>query len=312
MKVKSYALRLLVAVLLLSLAPTWSNGQEAKVRSVTATTSDGLAFSAWVKRPSITSGEDITIYYSVDNRSGKPIYLVRSMSAKTMIDHDSIIFPRPFVPLGGHEEFDYSFVEVAVGEVSRGQLKVSREEYKEAQLWKVNVGFGYVNDITGLNPLPDQSKDPAPYKAELSLRLQTLLMADLIVEVKEPSSFGQADVHSGASPQSRHVGARSAAIIRGVVFDRKKNGIANATVVLENSSFRKQTISAEVGHFFVAVPAGRYRLVVAAQGFKQRVMETIWVRRSDDNRIKIQLQSETRARDRTLGLKRTPDLQTKR
>ncbi len=184
MKVKWYAPKLLVTILLFSLAATPINGQEAKVKRITAATSDGLMFSAWVMRQSINSGRDIIIYYRVDNHSRKPIYLVRDNTSKTVIEDDAIVFPRPFVPVGGHEEYNYSFTKVAQGGSYHGQLNVSRDEYKEAQSWRIDVGLGYVTDITGLTPRPDQIDDPAPFKSLLDSRIQTLLLSGLSVEVK--------------------------------------------------------------------------------------------------------------------------------
>lgn len=187
MKVESHLLKLLVVVLLLSFAPAQVNGQERKapVRRVTAATSDGLLFSAWVVNQSIESGQNMIVYYRVENRSRKPIYLVRDNTSKTVIEDDNITFPSPLVLIGGHEEYNYGFVKVAQSRSYRGQLKVSRDEYKEAQSWGVNVGFGYVTDITGLNPSPDQINDPAPFKSLLNSRIQTLVLSSLTVEVIE-------------------------------------------------------------------------------------------------------------------------------
>jgi hypothetical protein len=184
MTVKWYMLKLLGTILLFSLVVTSINGQEAKVKRVMAATSDGLMFSAWVVHQSINSGRDIVIYYRVDNHSGKTIYLVRDNTSKTVIEDDAIVFPRPFVPIGGHEEYNYSFTKVARGSSYRGQLNVSRDEYKEAQSWRVDVGLGYVTHITGLTPRPDQINDPAPFKSLLGSRIQTLLLSGLSVEVK--------------------------------------------------------------------------------------------------------------------------------
>jgi hypothetical protein len=189
MKVKRYALELLVAILLFTLGAIPLNGQEAKEERVTATTPDGLIFSAWVTSQRINSGRDIVIYYRVDNHSEKTIYLVHDKTARAVVEDDAIIFPRPFVPIGGHEDFlNYNFTKVARGGSYDGQLSVSRDEYKEAQSWRVAVGLGYVTDITGLKPRPEQISDPAPFKALLASRLQTLQLTGLSVEVLNPKA----------------------------------------------------------------------------------------------------------------------------
>lgn len=185
MKVTLRVLKVVVIIFLASSVPSQINGQDAKVKRVTSATSDRLIFSAWVTHQSINFGQDIVIYYRVDNRSTNPIYLVRDNTSKTVIEDDAIIFPRPFVPVGGHEDYNYSFTKVARGESYRGQLKVSRDGYKEAQSWRVNVGFGYVNNIKGLTPRAEQIGDPAPFKSLLDSRIKTLLLSSLRVEVIE-------------------------------------------------------------------------------------------------------------------------------
>lgn len=92
MKVKSHLLMLLVIVSLLSFVPSRINGQERKamVRRVTSTTSDGILFSAWVVSQSINSGQIMIVYYRIENRSRKSIYLVRDNTSKVVIEDDNI------------------------------------------------------------------------------------------------------------------------------------------------------------------------------------------------------------------------------
>lgn len=185
MKIKVYRLKPLAIILLLSFAAAPINGQErrANVNRVTATTSDKLLFTAWVMRQNINLGQDIVVYYTVENHSRKSIYLVRDNTSQTVIENDNIIFPSPLVLIGGHEAYNYNFTKVARGDSYRGQLKVSRGEYKDAQLWNINVGFGYITNITGLNVSPEQINDPAPFKSLLNSRIRTLLLSGLSVEV---------------------------------------------------------------------------------------------------------------------------------
>lgn len=188
MKLNLYASKMLaiILVLLFQSVLTQVNGQDAKIKRATAETSASLVFSVWVMRQNIKSGQDIVIYYRVDNHSPKTIYLVRDNTSKTVIEDDTIIFPSPIVSVGGDENFDYSYTKVTHGSSYRGQLKVSKAEYKEAQSWRINVGFGYVTDITGLNPRPEQITDYLPFKSLLAARIQILLLSSLIVKVVEP------------------------------------------------------------------------------------------------------------------------------
>jgi hypothetical protein len=185
MKAKAHASKLLVPALLLLLVPLHISGQDEKSPSVTIPTPDGLSFTAWVDRQKVRFGQDIIINYRVDNGSNKPIYLVHDGTAYTVIEDDQIVFPEPLVLIGGHEAYNYSFKKVKSGGSIDGEFIVSRDEYKAAQAWHVKVGFGYVTDIRGLTPQPDEALDPAPYKARLDSRIQTLQLSSLKVEVIE-------------------------------------------------------------------------------------------------------------------------------
>ncbi|MDQ3748277.1 MAG: hypothetical protein M3367_04555 [Acidobacteriota bacterium] len=159
--------------------------QDAKVKRAVAVTSEDITFNAWVTNQRIKFGGDIVINYRVDNNSKQTIYLVHKNIDETVIEDDNIFFPYPFVLVSGHEEYDYSFTKVISGGSLTGQLKVSQSEYKESKTWLVKVGFGYVTDLKGLNPKPEEIKDPIPFKSLLSSRLKTLELSSLSVEVIE-------------------------------------------------------------------------------------------------------------------------------
>lgn len=50
----------------------------------------------------------------------------------------------------------------------------------------MDVGFGYITDITGVERHLGLGDDPAPLKALLSSRIETLLVCGLRVEVIDP------------------------------------------------------------------------------------------------------------------------------
>jgi hypothetical protein len=172
-----------LAFLVLLTLPGSTFGQDASVRRATANTSDGLTFDVWVNRSTVRYGQDIMIQFKVENHSNKRIYLVRDKTSDIVIERDNILFPRPFVPTGGHEGYDYSFAMVDRGGSYRGRLTISKNRYKEVQPWRISVGFGYVTEIRGLNRQLRPGEDPLPLKSLLSSRLETLLICNLKVEV---------------------------------------------------------------------------------------------------------------------------------
>lgn len=176
-----------LALLVLLLTPGKLIGQDARISQATAKTPDGLLFSVWVNTQRPRYGQDIIVHFKVTNRSAKPIYLVHDNTSKLVIDRESIVIPRPLVLVGGHEGYDYSFTRVAVGKTYYGQLVISKNEYKETQEWRIDVGFGYVSDITGLNRQLGREEDPSPLKGLLSDRLETLRLCGIWVNVIDTS-----------------------------------------------------------------------------------------------------------------------------
>lgn len=251
----------------------------SKEERVTAATPDGLVFSAWVMNHSIDPGRDIVIYYKVDNHSRKTIHLVHDNTARAVIEDNAIIFPRPFVPVGGHEEYNYNFTKVARGDSYSGQLSVSRAEYKEAQSWRVAVGLGYVTDIRGLTAPPEQIDDPAPLKSLLASRLQTLQLNGLSVEVLRP----QAGTVAG-----------------GTLFvdekEKRRLGDApNVTLELEHKKRILTIVSDDKGDFAVKLPKGNYRLKSARNAdrrplrFSPSQYEYFQVKSNQDTRLDVML-----------------------
>lgn len=159
--------------------------QDSMVKQISAVTADGLVFSVWVERQTVRYGQDIIVHYKVENRSAKTIYLVRDNTSEPIAERGTILLQEPFVSLGGHEGYDYSFTRVERGKIHQGQLTISRERYVEARPWRIDVGFGYVSDIAGLARPLAQGEDPLPLKALLNSRIKTLSLGSLRTEVLE-------------------------------------------------------------------------------------------------------------------------------
>lgn len=183
---------LFIALALLGLFTAHSvafQNQDARVRQVIAETADGVVVTAWVDRQAVRLGQDIIINYRVENRSRRTIYLVRDNTAEISFEDDKeIIIPTPFVPLGGHEPYDYSYTRVPRGRTHQARFVVAGDRYPREtryaeQIWRIKIGFGYITDISGL--LVEHVSDPAPYKELLSLRITLLVLDGLTVEILE-------------------------------------------------------------------------------------------------------------------------------
>ncbi len=172
--------------LILILLPVKLLGNDADVSKVTVKTRNGLLFSVWVNSQSVSDGQDIVLNIKVTNHSTKTIYLVQDNinTSKFVDDRNTIVIPEPLVLLGGHESYDYTYTKVAKGKTYVGRIVIAKDDYKIAQPWPIEVGFGYVNDITGLNRPLGHLEDPAPLKGRLRSRLETLQLCGIRVDVK--------------------------------------------------------------------------------------------------------------------------------
>ena len=158
-------------------------GQYSMIKSIQAETTDGITVSVWAERETVRFGQNITIKYKVSNGSEKTIYLVWDNTSNPVAERGEIVIREPLVALGGHEGYDYTFTKIEHRKTYQGKLIIPRERYGEARPWRINVGFGYVIDITGLNRALNQAEDPLPMKAMLNSRIKTLLLGSLRVDV---------------------------------------------------------------------------------------------------------------------------------
>jgi len=164
------------------------NGQfQAMIKKATAETADGIKFTVWLERQSVTFEQDTVIYYKVENYSNKIIYLVRQ-SGELLTDIDSdgfltIMIPLPFPE--GHGDYNYNFTKVAPQSKYQGQLSYSGKKYNEERKWSIAVDFGLVRDITGIDRKLKPDEDPAPLRSQLGERIEVVGLSGLTVDVKK-------------------------------------------------------------------------------------------------------------------------------
>lgn len=159
-------------LLLIAIAFGLANGQYARVRRITVETNNGVRVTAWTTRQSVTLRQEVIIFYEVANRSNKTIYLVRKRGElETFIDGDALVIPIPLPFPEGHGGYDYSFTKVQRGRTHKGQLTIPAGRFNREQTWLINVNFGFVTDISGLNRQLGSNEDPAPLRGQLGERI---------------------------------------------------------------------------------------------------------------------------------------------
>ena len=177
-----------VSVILMSLiAFAQATAQYATVKRISAETDNGVRVTAWMTRQSRTLRQHVTIFYKVTNRSNKTIYLVRKRGElETFIDGDALVIPIPLPYPEGHGGYDYSFTRVQPATTHKGYLIIPAGRFNREQTWLINMNFGFVTNIRGLNRQLRANEDPATLRAQLGRRILLVGVNGLVVEIEEP------------------------------------------------------------------------------------------------------------------------------
>lgn len=148
------------------------NGQyDGMVKRAAAETNDGLHFSLWVKNQIVKLEEDTILYYEVTNRSSRTVYLVLETPPQIIIEGRTILVASPIPTPVGHGEYNYNFIKIERGKNYSGEFKIQGGKYGEEREWDIEVGFGYVTDVTGLNRRLTRKDDPAALRGLLLSRI---------------------------------------------------------------------------------------------------------------------------------------------
>lgn len=177
-----------LVLLVLLFAPAHANAQsQAMVKRVTAETYDGVRFTAWIDQQTVSLKQNVTIFYKAENRSDKTIYLVQKEGEiRTVVDEEALSIPFLILFSGDSDDYHYSFTKLQRGKAHKGQLIIPASRFNKGQTWLVNVSFGFVTDINGLDRRLRRGEDPVPYREMLSTRIKLVGINGLVVEVEEP------------------------------------------------------------------------------------------------------------------------------
>ena len=180
---RSNVVTLALALVALFALPTHIRGQSVAVKRINAETAEGLLISIWIENQTVGFGQDITIYYKVENRSAQTVYLISQDTPDIVAERATIRIGAPVPLADSHGGYDYNFTKIERGRAHQGRLTVSSDKYGQARPWFVEIGFAYVTDITGLNRRLRPNEDPVALRGALSLRALTLLLGRLTVDV---------------------------------------------------------------------------------------------------------------------------------
>ena len=174
----------LISLMLLSGAPQ-VHGQYSLVKKVNVETQDGLVFGASVEQQSIDYGQNVIVHYRVRNNSRSVVYLVHQTSPEFDTAGGVILIQAPIPAPVGHGGYDYSFSRIEPAGEYKGRISIPSKQYDKADIWPIEIAFGYVRNVTGLNRRLRDGEDPAGLRGLLSSRIRTVVAGSLSVEVKE-------------------------------------------------------------------------------------------------------------------------------
>jgi len=174
-----------LSTLLTSIIFGQANGQYATVKRITAETNNGVRVTAWTNRQRAALTQDVIIFYEVVNRSDKTIYLVRKRGElETFVDGAALVIPIP-LPFPEHGPYDYSFTKVQSGRTHKGKLTIPASRFNGRRTWLININFGFVTDVSGLNRQLKPDEDPIPLRGQLGERILLVGVNGLVLKLQK-------------------------------------------------------------------------------------------------------------------------------
>ncbi len=161
-----------------------ASSQQAVVLRASSLTDDNLRFSISTTVKEVRSGQNITIYYSVQNLSSKSYYLVKPREERIRLFGENMIVEAPSGLPTNHGDFDFSFIHIKRKQKITGQVVIPKAKVQTEGVLPIAIGFGYVESIKGIDKKLSKGQDPFPLRSELENRIKRLYVGDLGVLIK--------------------------------------------------------------------------------------------------------------------------------
>lgn len=156
----------------------------AVVLNASLETTDKLRFSIWTQKSEIDLGQNITVDYSVENRSSRTFYLVKDKSYRIRIFGENMIVEAPSALPTNHGDFDFTYIQIKPKKRILGQIEIPKEKIESEGVLPISIGFGYVDNINGIDQTLKAGDDPFPLRSGLEKRIKRLYIGDLGVSIK--------------------------------------------------------------------------------------------------------------------------------
>jgi hypothetical protein len=181
---KFYKVILFVLLLLSFTLGIKAQFNNAVILKASSESNDNLRFSIWVDKSEVNLGESITINYSIENKSNKTFYLVKSKENRIRLFGENMLVEAPSALPTSHGDFDFTFVQIKPKKKIAGQVLIPKEKIQTECVLPITLGFGYVESIVGIDRKLSKGEDPFPLRSELEKRIKRLYIGDLGINVK--------------------------------------------------------------------------------------------------------------------------------
>ncbi len=131
-------------------------------------------------------GDEIIVDYQVRNSGKVPVYLVTDSNVELWTNEDTVWVKPPIKFPEEFKEYNYEFTEIKPGKSLIGKFKFSSSkitvdrDYDE-ELWKLQLGFAYLFDKSGLFTGRSRGRESELY--EVLERSLVLNVGSLIIEI---------------------------------------------------------------------------------------------------------------------------------
>ena len=161
--------------------------KNAVVSSVELTTKDKISIKISMPKTIFKLGDEIIVDYQVRNSGKVPVYLLTDSNVELWSNEHTLWVKPPIKYPDEFKAYNYEFTEIRPGKTLFGKSKFSSlkitvdKDYAE-EIWKLQLGFAYLFDKTGLYTGRSSGRESDLY--EVLERSVVLNVGSLVFEIE--------------------------------------------------------------------------------------------------------------------------------
>lgn len=162
------------------------SAQGVRVLRVSSETADAISFQVSTRKGLYAENENIDVYYVVQNKSRKTVYLITNPATELRIPDSWIVeLPDPIDFPDAHYPYRYRMIKLPPGKSYRGKRTIEAKKLNDHPKYGFNVvdiqiGFAYLFDITDLH----EWRYSLPCLSKVYEEARIVKLGNLVVERK--------------------------------------------------------------------------------------------------------------------------------